>query len=296
VIRHLSFGILSERMSSSVVTRFAPSPTGWLHLGHAFAAGFAFEQAKRAAGRFLVRLEDIDGTRVRAEFETAIFEDLAWLGLSWEEPVRKQSVHLADYRAALAQLETMGLLYPCFCTRREIEQEIANAGQAPQGPDGPLYPGTCRPLTQEERAGRMAAGLPYALRLDVAEAVRVTGPLAFMERNEGRVMARPEVFGDVVLARKETPTSYHLSVVVDDALQGISLVTRGEDLKAATHLHRLLQALLGLPVPEWHHHRLITDEMGRRLAKRDQARSIRSLREIGWTAAQVWQQLSLARS
>lgn len=280
-------------MSETVVTRFAPSPTGLLHLGHAYAAGFAFAEAKKAGGRFLVRLEDIDGTRVRPEFEAAIFEDLEWLGLSWEKPVRKQSEHLADYRAALAKLEAMGLMYPCFCTRKEIEQEISNAGQAPQGPDGPLYPGTCRYLTPEERTDRMASGLRFALRLDVAKAMQLAGPLEFVERSEGRLTAKPELFGDVVLARKETPTSYHLSVVVDDALQGITLVSRGEDLKPATHLHRLLQALLGLPVPEWHHHRLITDETGRRLAKRDHARSIRSLRESGMTPEDVWSELEI---
>lgn len=280
-------------MSSPIVTRFAPTPTGLLHLGHAYAAGFAFAEARKGGGRFLVRLEDIDTTRVRPEFETAIFEDLAWLGLKWEEPVRRQSGHMADYRAALSRLEAMGLLYPCFCTRKEIQAEIANAGQAPQGPDGPLYPGLCRGLSGSERADRLASGMPFALRLDVAKAMQFAGSLTFVERSEGVVTAMPNIFGDVVLARKETPTSYHLSVVVDDALQGITLVTRGEDLKPATHLHRLLQALLGLPVPEWHHHRLITDETGRRLAKRDNARSLRSLRESGWTAERVWEELGL---
>ena len=187
----------------------------------------------------------------------------------------------------------MGLLYPCFCTRKEIQAEIASAVQAPQGPDGPLYPGLCRGLSGSERAERVASGMPFALRLDVARAMQFAGSLTFVERSEGTVTARPEIFGDVVLARKETPTSYHLSVVVDDALQGITLVTRGEDLKPATHLHRLLQALLGLPVPEWHHHRLITDETGRRLAKRDNARSLRHLKESGWTAQRVWEELGL---
>jgi len=182
----------------------------------------------------------------------------------------------------------LGLLYPCFCTRKEIQAEIAAAGQAPQGPDGPLYPETCRKLDQGQREGRMADGVPYALRLDVAAAMRLAGPLEFTEHSEGRVAAKPEIFGDVVLARKETPTSYHLSVVVDDALQGVTIVTRGEDLKPATHLHRLLQALLGLPVPEWHHHRLVTDKTGRRLAKRDDAKSIRSMREAGMTPEEVW--------
>ncbi|MBE7495250.1 MAG: tRNA glutamyl-Q(34) synthetase GluQRS [Verrucomicrobiaceae bacterium] len=268
-------------------TRFAPSPTGWLHLGHAHAALFAREAAG-AGGRFLIRLEDIDATRARPEYEVAIFEDLAWLGLSWETPVRRQSDHFHDYRAALARLEALGLLYPCFCTRREIQDEITRAGNAPQGPDGPLYPGTCRHLDAAERARRIAAGATYALRLDVARAMQhVRGPLFFTELSRGEVTADPSIFGDVVLARKDTPASYHLAVVVDDALQGITLVTRGEDLLPSTHLHRLLQALLGLPVPRWHHHRLIMDESGRRLAKRDDARSLRSLRAAGWTPEQV---------
>ncbi len=267
------------------VTRFAPSPTGWLHLGHAYAALFAHDEAE--GGRFLIRIEDIDGTRVRPEYEEAIFEDLAWLGLNWESPVRRQSEHFDDYRAALTRLEDLGVLYPCFCTRKEIQEEIARAGNAPQGPDGPLYPGTCRNRSPDERTGRIAKGEPYALRLDVAKAMQGVGELTWEDRARGAFSARPGMFGDVVLARKDTPASYHLAVVVDDALQGITLVTRGEDLLEATHLHRLLQELLGLPVPEWHHHRLITDENGKRLAKRDDARSLRSLREAGWTPDQV---------
>jgi glutamyl-Q tRNA(Asp) synthetase len=274
------------------MTRFAPSPTGLLHLGHAFAAVFAAREAERLGARFLLRLEDIDSTRVRSEYETAIFEDLHWLGLSWEEPVRRQSEHFADYREALAKLEALGLLYPCFCTRREIQAEIAGAGQAPQGPDGPLYPGTCRQRSPQERADRIAAGEAYALRLDVAAALAQVGkPLLWRDLDHGEQIAQPAIFGDVVLARKETPTSYHLAVVVDDALQGVALVTRGEDLLPATHLHRLLQELLGLPVPQWRHHRLIVDEQGRRLAKRDNARSLRSLRETSWTPAKVLAQL-----
>ena len=269
------------------VTRFAPSPTGWLHLGHAYAALFA-QTAAGQGGRFLIRLEDIDGTRARPEYEEAIFEDLAWLGLKWETPVRRQSDHFDDYRAALTKLEALGVLYPCFCTRREIQDEIARAGNAPQGPDGPLYPGTCRRREVAERNERIAAGEAYALRLDVSKAMRlVIHELTWTDRERGRFKAQPDVFGDVVLARKDTPASYHLAVVVDDALQGITLVTRGEDLLEATHPHRLWQELLGLPVPEWHHHRLITDEAGKRLAKRDDARSLRSLRAAGWTPERV---------
>lgn len=271
----------------SEITRFAPSPTGWLHLGHAYAALFA-QEAAGEDGRFIIRLEDIDGTRARLEYEDAIFEDLAWLGLTWEQPVRRQSDHFEDYRAVLTKLETQGMLYPCFCTRREIQEEIAHAGNAPQGPDGPLYPGTCRDRSFAERELRIAAGEAYALRLDVAKAARlVSSDLMWTDRERGTFKARPDVFGDVVLARKDTPASYHLAVVVDDALQGITLVTRGEDLLEATHLHRLLQALLDLPVPQWQHHRLITDEVGKRLAKRDDARSLRSLRAAGWTPARV---------
>ncbi len=270
----------------SEVTRFAPSPTGWLHLGHAYAALFAHEKA--AGGRFLIRLEDIDGMRAKPEYEEAIFEDLAWLGLTWKRPVRRQSDHFDDYRAALAKLEAQSVLYPCFCTRREIQEEISRAGNAPQGPDGPLYPGTCRNRSVDERAERIAAGEAYALRLDLAKAVTlVSKQLTWKDRDRGSFTMRPDVFGDVVLARKDTPASYHLAVVVDDALQGITLVTRGEDLLEATHLHRLLQELLGLPVPEWQHHRLITDETGKRLAKRDDARSLRSLRAAGWSPERV---------
>jgi glutamyl-Q tRNA(Asp) synthetase len=278
-----------------VVTRFAPSPTGLLHLGHAYAALFAFEEAHRAGGRFLLRMEDIDLTRVRPEYETAICEDLRWLGLTWDEPVRRQSEHVADYRAALAKLDALGVLYPCFCTRTEIQDEIARAGAAPHGPEGPVYPGTCRKLSPHDVADRKAAGRDYALRLDLAKALQLAGhDLTWEDLAHGRFVADPSPLGDVVLARKETPTSYHLAVVVDDAAQGITLVTRGEDLLPATHLHRVLQALLELPVPQWKHHRLITDDQGRRLAKRDNARALRTLREQGLTPDRVKRDLGFA--
>jgi glutamyl-Q tRNA(Asp) synthetase len=274
-----------------IVTRFAPSPTGLLHLGHAHAALFAWHAAQAAGGRFLLRIEDIDIGRCRPEYETALMEDLAWLGLSWPQPVRRQSAHLADYRAALDELNGQGLLYPCFCTRRDIADEIARSGAAPHltpmGPDGPIYPGICRHLNADERARRIAAGEAYALRLEVAKASALAGPLHWHDRARGTIAATPEMFGDVVLARKDIATSYHLSVTVDDALQGVTLVTRGEDLFAATHLHRLLQALLALPTPQYHHHGLIADEAGRRLAKRDDARSLRSLKEAGHSAGEV---------
>jgi glutamyl-Q tRNA(Asp) synthetase len=262
-------------------TRFAPSPTGLLHLGHAYSALFAEDQARRDDGRFLLRIEDIDPGRCRAEFIDGIFEDLAWLGLRWETPVRRQSAHLADYQAALDKLSGLGLLYPCFCTRADIAQ----AGHAPHGPDGPVYPGLCRHLSAEAVAAR--AGQPFALRLDMARAVALAGPLTWRDLDAGTVTAQPELFGDVVLARKDTPTSYHLAVTVDDALQGVTLVTRGIDLFEATHVHRLLQALLGLPVPVWRHHPLLTDGSGRRLAKRDRAVTLRSLKEAGHSPAEV---------
>jgi len=277
------------------VTRFAPSPTGLLHLGHAFAALFADEAARATGGRFLVRIEDIDTARARPEFERAIDEDLGWLGLTWERPARRQSQHFKDYRAALDALKQRDLLYPCFCTRKEIAAEIAASAAAPQGPDGPLYPGTCRHLDNVERARRLASGDDHAWRLDVARAVAVGGASTFEESGDvperGTVVARPEIFGDVVLARKDTPASYHLAVVVDDASQGVTLVTRGLDLLPATHLHRLLQALLDLPVPRYRHHRLITDAAGKRLAKRDQATALRTLRERGVRPEEIRTQL-----
>lgn len=270
-----------------IVTRFAPSPTGLLHLGHAYAALFAWRRARAEGGRFLLRIEDIDASRCREEFVTAILEDLAWLGIDWDGAVRRQQQHLGDYRAALDRLEADGLVYPCFCTRAAIKAEIARALDAPQGPEGKLYPGTCRALTPEERARRRAAGEAYALRLDVAKALGRTGPLDWHDERAGRVAADPLALGDVVLARKDTPTSYHLAVTVDDALQGITLVTRGIDLFAATHVHRLLQALLGLPTPDYCHHALLTDAAGRRYAKRDRSLTLRALREAGCTPDEV---------
>jgi len=274
----------------STITRFAPSPTGHLHLGHAYAALFA-QRAAGADGRFLLRIEDIDPGRCDPAFETAIAEDLAWLGLSWEKPVRRQSAHLDDYAAALSQLQDMELLYPCFCTRREIQAEIARSTQAPHGPphgpDGPIYPGICKRLDPIERQSRLAKGHSYALRLAMDTATRRAGPLTWHDRDRGVQAAKPELFGDVVLARKEVATSYHLAVAVDDALQDITLVTRGEDLFAASHIHRLLQALLDLPVPEWQHHSLLADADGKRLAKRSDAAAIRTLRAAGHSPARV---------
>jgi glutamyl-Q tRNA(Asp) synthetase len=270
-----------------LVTRFAPSPTGYLHLGHAASALAGWHAAQQVGGRFLLRVEDIDRTRCKPEFETAIIEDLAWLGLDWEEPVRRQSDHMTEYAATLARLDALGVLYPCFCTRKEIEAEIAAAASAPHGPDGPLYPGTCRSLPAAEREARMARGLPYALRLDAQKAADLVGPLSWIEEGCGAIAVAPLTLGDAVLARKDVAASYHLAVVHDDDLQGVTLVTRGADLFHATHLHRLLQALLGFSAPAYRHHPLLTAADGRRLAKRDGALSLRALREAGCSPAAV---------
>lgn len=280
--------------STKITTRFAPSPTGHLHLGHAYSALFTAERGER----FLVRMEDIDPGRCRAEFDAAILEDLAWLGLNWEQPIRRQSEHMDDYAAALATLEGKGLLYPCFCTRSDIRREIEAAGyaphDAPSGPDGPLYPGLCSNLSSDERADRMAAGEAYALRLHITEAARQAGELSWRDCDHGQQAATPEIFGDVVLARKDTPTSYHLAVTVDDHLQGISLVTRGEDLFSASHIHRLLQALLDYNTPDYHHHGLLTGEDGKRFAKRDKAATLRELRDDGADAGDIRHRLGFA--
>jgi glutamyl-Q tRNA(Asp) synthetase len=278
---------MSSPGNGPITTRFAPSPTGRLHLGHAYSALVAWRRARSSGGRFLVRLEDIDATRCRAEFADAILEDLAWVGLDWDGPVRLQSACFADYRAALKRLEAMGLIYPCFCTRAAIQAEIARAGYAPHGPEGLLYPGICRGLGNGERSRRVAAGEAFALRLDVGRAVRRTGALTWHDEQEGVVRADPASHGDVVLARKEIPASYHLAVTVDDALQGVDLVTRGEDLFTATHVHRLLQALLDLPTPRYYHHKLLTDADGRRFAKRDRAVTIAALRASGHSPGEV---------
>jgi len=271
------------------VTRFAPSPTGYLHLGHAYSALVARDRA--ADGRFLLRIEDIDRGRCRGEYEAAILEDLEWLGLSWETPVRRQSEHMGDYADAIERLKGLGVLYPCFCTRRDIAREIEAAGHAPQGPDGPVYPGTCRAMAAAERNRKMDEGWAFALRLDMELARSKSSALDWVSvddaGNRDTVRATPEIFGDVVLARKDVPTSYHLACTLDDHLQGITLVTRGADLFRATHVHRLIQALLGLDTPDYHHHRMLRDSVGTRLAKRDGAMAIRALRGQGKSAADV---------
>lgn len=286
----------------SVVTRFAPSPTGLLHLGHAYAAILAHDWAHERGGRFILRIEDIDTTRCRAEFEEKIYHDLAWLGLKWDEPVRRQSEHVALYRSKLDALSDRGLLYPCFCTRQEIAHEIARMPSAPHGPEGPIYPGTCLALTPDERASRIDQGLSHAWRLNVAQALNAAGissDILFTETGhgpkgeQGKIRIDPYLFGDVVLGRKDLGVSYHLAVTVDDHVQGITHVTRGEDLFHATYVQRLLQELLGLDEPAYHHHGLIMHESGRRLAKRDKDQTIEALRAAGATPMDIRDKLGL---
>jgi glutamyl-Q tRNA(Asp) synthetase len=269
---------------STFVTRFAPSPTGWLHRGHAYSALTAFDAAREVDGRFLLRIEDIDAGRCRPLFEQGIFEDLAWLGVSWETPVRRQSEHLPDYIAALDKLRERGLLYRCFRTRAEVLDEIA---RAPHGPT-PVFRG--EPLAAADEARMMAQGRPFAWRLSLAAAERELGGfsgLSFEEADAGPTAAEPAITGDVILARKDVGVAYHLAVVVDDALQGVTHVIRGEDLREATHVQRLLQALLGLPTPIYRHHRLLLRPDGKRFAKRDEAETLRELRARGVTAAEL---------
>jgi glutamyl-Q tRNA(Asp) synthetase len=279
------------------VFRFAPSPNGYLHLGHAFSALLNFDLARASGGRLLLRIEDIDPTRCRAEYEEAIYQDLAWLGISWEAPVRRQSEHLGAYRKALDKLAAQGLIYPGFESRADIAKLVRQReaqGPWPRDPDGaPLYPGEAKLLSEDARAALVETGVPYALRLDTSAAIARAGELSWTECGEGpngetgRLVAAPQVWGDVVLARKETPTSYHLSVVVDDALQGVTDVVRGADLFHATSVHRLLQQLLGLPEPVYRHHRLICDEAGHKLAKSTRSTALRELRAQGATAADI---------
>ena len=287
---------------SRPVYRFAPSPNGYLHLGHAFSALVNFELAGAAGGRFLLRIEDIDAARCRPDYEQAIYQDLAWLGIAWEEPVWRQSAHFDDDRAALARLDELGLVYPSFESRGEILRLVAEReahAPWPRDPDGaPLYPGDARTLLPRERRQRMEMGEPYALRLDMAAAIARTGPLTWRESGPtsetGTVAARPQMWGDVVLARKETPTSYHLAVVIDDARQGVTDVVRGQDLFWSTSVHRLLQALLGLPAPNYHHHRLILDGDGNKLSKSTRATALRALRDGGATPTDIRRMVGLA--
>ncbi len=287
------------------ILRFAPSPNGHLHLGHAYSALLNDDMARERGGRLLLRIEDIDTQRCRPEYEAAICEDLRWLGIAWQEPVRRQSEHFADYAAAIAKLEARDLLYPSFESRSEISALVAERdrqGHWPRDPDGvPLYPGRARKMPAAERERRRGAGEPFAVRLAMDAALAQAGVLTWNETGSGPqgqtglITATPQRWGDVVLARKELPTSYHLSVVIDDALQGVTDVVRGQDLFWATAVHRLLQTLLGLPEPVYHHHRLILDADGRKLSKATQATSLRELRAAGLGAADIRRMVGLGR-
>ena len=287
------------------ILRFAPSPNGYLHLGHAYSALLNHDMARDLGGRLLLRIEDIDVSRCRPQYEAAIYQDLGWLGISWDTSVRRQSEQFDDYRAALAKLEAQGLIYPSFESRSEIAALVAardRQGHWPRDPDGvPLYPGDARQLPAAERERRRRAGEPYALRLALDAAIARAGVLTWTETGSGPqgqtgvVEAAPQMWGDVVLARKEVPASYHLAVAVDDARQGVTDVVRGQDLFWATGIHRLLQALLGLPQPVYHHHKLILDADGRKLSKSTQATSLRELRAAGATAADVRRMVGLVR-
>jgi glutamyl-Q tRNA(Asp) synthetase len=293
-------GRTAKRADLRPVFRFAPSPNGYLHIGHAYSALRNYEMARQHDGRFLLRLEDIDVDRCRPEYEQAIFDDLAWLGLKWEEPVLRQSQHFSLYASAVERLRDRGLLYPCFCSRLEISRVVSGVRDWPRDPDGgPIYPGTCRHLPIEERERRLASGQHAALRIDMAQAVTEAGMLLawceFGEGEEGRdVRAEPQLWGDAVLARKDIPTSYHVSVVIDDARQGITDVVRGKDLFDATSLHRLLQALLDLPAPRYRHHDLLRDAAGQKLSKSTRAKSLRALRAEGVTAQDVRRRLGFS--
>ena len=268
-----------------MITRFAPSPTGLLHLGHAFAAHLAQQLARENEGLFLLRFEDIDHTRVRPEYYAAIEEDLSWLGIQWDAPPWRQLDRLDSYQNALETLKSLDVIYPCFCTRREIESELSHLTNAPHGPEGPLYPGTCRNLK------KIPTDKEPAWRLDAQKAATLAGPLTFHDFKHGETTVDPLLLGDVILSRKDIGTSYHLAVVCDDAAQHITHITRGEDLLPSTHVHRLLQTLLDLPEPEFHHHQLVHDDQGERLAKRHDALSLRALRKSGMSPADVFSQM-----
>jgi glutamyl-Q tRNA(Asp) synthetase len=272
----------------TIQTRFAPSPTGRLHLGHALAARVAHDMARQSpGGRFLLRFEDIDGPRVREEYYDEIERNLEWLRLRRDGEAVRQSHRTAAYQSALVRLRDLGVAYPCFCTRKEIQDEWSAMAAAPQGPDGPVYPGTCRRLTPEQRAEKFAANIPHAWRLDAEAAFLTTGRLSFNDLRFGTIPVQPDRLGDVVLARKDIGPAYHLAVVVDDAWQEITHVTRGEDLLSSTHVHRLLQVLLDLPEPVYLHHRLVVDATGKRLAKRCDSLSIDAMRRSGMTPDEV---------
>ena len=278
---------------TSQISRFAPSPSGYLHLGHVYSAWRGWQRARRSGGRFLLRIEDIDIGRSRPEYERAISVDLAWLGIDWDGPVRRQSDHLPTYQAGLDRLRADGLIYPCFCTRRDVADALRCLPDPPMGPDGPLYPGTCRTLSAAERNDRLAAGHACAWRLDSAAAAARVGPLVWTDLTAGDHVAQVEILGDLVLGRRDIVGSYHLSVVLDDIAQGVTHVTRGMDLFAYSHVHRLLYALFEAPAPVWDHHPLIVDGDGRRLSKTARSEAIRTLREAGASPTEIWSRIGV---
>jgi glutamyl-Q tRNA(Asp) synthetase len=273
--------------SEKIVTRFAPSPTGDLHLGHLYAALFASGLAAEKNGRFLLRYEDIDITRVRDQYYTQIEDDLRWAGLTWELPVLKQKTRTKNYENAIEILKKNGVVYPCFCTRKDIQRELSNLTSAPHGPEGPLYPGTCKHLTKEETSAKIAQGIEPSWRLNCEAAYYLTGSLHFTDTFYGKQIVNHHLLGDIVLVRKDIGTSYHIAVVIDDAFQGITDVSRGHDLLESTHVHRILQALLGLPEPRYHHHKLVRNAAGKRLAKRDSAQAIQHFRANNYSINQL---------
>jgi glutamyl-Q tRNA(Asp) synthetase len=281
--------------NAPIVTRFAPSPTGLLHMGHAYAAWVARELARQSTeGRFLLRFEDIDAPRVKVPYYEAIETDLQWLGLPWDHTPLRQSTRSAAYQAALDQLISIDVIYPCFCTRSEILAETARIPSAPHGPDGPPYPGTCRILSPAEQKKKIEAGIAHSWRLNSALASELSGPLDFTDLRFNHIRVDPSLLGDVILARKDIGPAYHLAVVVDDAFEGVTHVTRGEDLLHSTHVHRLLQALLQLPAPKYLHHELVPDKYGKRLAKRADSQSIQLLRNNGKNPHEIFEQISIA--
>lgn len=279
-------------MSEKIVTRFAPSPTGFMHLGNAYSALYAWKAAHEFNGKFLLRIEDIDHTRCQEKYIRPILEDLKWLEIDWSPPLRQQSLHLEEYSSALAKLAALEVTYPCFCTRKQISEEITSSGSAPQGPDGPIYPGTCRKLTKDEKKEQIKNGKNFAVRLDIEAAERlIPKGLSWMDRHSGSQALITGLYGDVVIARKDIATSYHLAVSLDDAIQGVNLVCRGKDLFNLTHIHRLLQQLLNLPPPTYDHHRLLSDNKGYRLSKRNRSISLKSLKESGVTSLELRRRL-----
>ena len=281
-----------------MITRFAPSPTGLLHVGHAYSAIHAANMAKSTGGKFLLRIENIDQTRCKSEYEDAIFEDLAWLGLKWEDPVCRQSDRLELYKSALQKLVSQNVVYKCFCTRSEILNEINGIGHAPhlniKKKEVARYPGTCKRLTFDEINKNIKIGKPYAIRLNIQKAIKFCPPLFWQDLKKGKQLARPEIFGDVMIARKDIPTSYHLSSTTDDHFQNINCITRGIDLFEATHIHRILQALLGYKTPIYEHHELIRDTKGARLSKRNKSLTLKSLRNAGESPRKIFKLTGLS--